>query len=308
MRNIICKIGWVFCIVGAMYAQQEPQYSQYVFATQLINPAYISSKEYLSANLIYRTQWVGISGAPKTASFTVDAPMDKNKKMALGLAISHDEIGPSQQTTVTVDYGYTIQLQTDKRLAFGLKVGTSVLDIDFQKLNAFSSQDPTFQNNIDNRWQPHIGAGMFYYTSKFFSGISTPNFLETKYFVQNNNKQTVAAQRLHMYWLSGYIYDLNMNVKLKPTLLLKATMGAPLQWEVSANFMFYEKVQFGAVYRSSTTIAAIAGFQIVNSWFIGVGYDRHVGGLDNYSDGTFDLVMQFRLVNRKNCCPENRFY
>lgn len=307
MRNIYW-IGWVFYFVGTMHAQQEPQYTHYIYATQLINPAYISSKDYLSSNLIYRTQWLGISGAPKTASFTVDAPMDKNKKMALGLSVLHDEIGPAQQTTVTVDYGYKIKLHADRRLAFGLKVGTSVLDIDFQKLNAYSSEDPTFQNNIDNRWQPHIGAGMFYYTPKFFSGISTPNFLETKYFVQNNNKQTIAAQRMHMYWLSGYILDLTSDIKFKPTFLLKATLGAPLQWDLSANLMFFEKLQLGAVYRSSFTLAAIIGFQIVDTWFIAVAYDRHLGGLDSYSDGTYELVLQFRLFNKKNCCPKNRFY
>lgn len=308
MRGIVYKLGWIFYVVGTMYAQQEPQYTQYIYATQLINPAYISTKEHISANLIYRTQWLGFSGAPKTASFTMDTPMDKNKRIALGLSVLHDEIGPAQQTTMTIDYGYTIQLQFDRRLSFGLKFGASVLDIDFQKLNAYSSTDPTFQNNIDDRWQPHIGAGVFYYTPKFFLGISTPNFLETKYFAQNNNKQTIAAHRMHTYWLGGYVIDWTSDIKFKPTLLLKATMGAPLEWDVSANFMFYEKIQFGVVYRSSASIAAVAGFQIVKSWFVGFGYDRHLGGLDYYNDGTYELIMQFRLFDQKNCCPKNRFY
>lgn len=308
MAHKMFYIGWFFYFAGVMHAQQEPQYTLYNYATQLINPAYVSSKEYVSSNLIYRTQWLGFPGAPKTAAFTIDFPLGKNKMMGLGLSIVHDEIGPAQQTTVALDYGYTIPLGFDGKLAFGLKVGTSVLDVNFNKLNIYSSSDPAFQYNIDDRWQPHIGAGVFYYSPNFYSGISIPNFLETKYFDQGSNAQTIAAQRMHIYWLSGYIFKLNSEIKFKPTFLLKTTMGAPLHWEVSSNFMFYEKLQLGAAYRSSAALSAMAGFQIFTNWFIGVAYDYHFQSLELYSNGTYELMLQIRLFNQKKYRVENRFY
>lgn len=308
MKRKMAIIFCVFCMIGTMYAQQAPQFTQYMYAAQILNPAYIGSTESFSTSLLYRTQWVGFSGAPKTTSFTLAAPMDRNNKMALGLSVLHDEIGPSKQTTATIDYAYTIEFYGNRRLAFGLKAGTSVLDIDFLKLNVYSSSDPAFKNNIDYRWQPHIGAGVYYYTSRFFSGVSTPNFLETKYFAQNNNQQTIAAQRMHMYWFSGYVVELSESIKAKPTFLLQAVLGAPLQWELSMNLLFYDRFQLGAAYRSSSEIVAIAGFQILDSWFVGVGYDRHVGGLDHYNDGGYELVLQFKMPVKRNRYLRNRFY
>lgn len=307
MRKILL-IGWLICFVGTLHAQQEPQYTQYSYATQLINPAYVSSKDYISSSLIFRTQWLGFAGAPRTAAFTIDSPLGKEKLMGLGLSILHDEIGPAQQTTVALDYGYTIQLSFDGKLAFGIKVGTSVLDVNFNKLNIYSSSDPAFQYNIDDRWQPHIGAGIFYYTPNFYSGISTPNFLETKYFDQGSSTQSIVAQQMHIYWLGGYIVDLNSDIKFKPTFLLKTSMGAPLQWEASTNFMFNEKLHLGMAYRSSAALSVLAGFQISNNWFIGVAYDYHFQSLELYSDGTYELVLHFRLQGQKRYRANNRFY
>lgn len=291
-----------------LYGQQNPQYTQYMYNTQIINPAYTVSKEALSAGLLYRTQWVGLEGSPKTATFTIDSPIGRLNNMGLGLSVIHDEIGPAEQTNVTIDYAYEINVSHIGKLAFGLKAGVDVLNVDFTKLNAYNPDDPYFEENIDNRWQPQIGAGVYYYTDRFYAGVSIPNFLRTKHFDSSDNFQAVAADRMHYYMVSGYVFDLSDAVKFKPATMLKFTEGAPIQWDVSANFLFHEKLTLGAAYRWDAALSALAGFQINPNWFIGVGYDYQLTDLQKYSDGSYEIILKFELFNSRKSILTPRFF
>lgn len=282
-----------------LFAQQEPQYTQYMYNTQIINPAYSGNREMLSFGLLYRTQWVGIEGAPKTATFTINSPVGKRRNMGLGLSVIHDEIGPSTQTDFAIDYAYAIPVNDDTRLSFGIKAGFDVLEVDFTKLDIYNPHDPLYQENIDNRWQPKIGAGIYLNTNHWYIGASVPNFLETEHYNRSNNSnmRSIASDRMHFYLIGGYVFDLSFNLQFKPTTMIKVVSGAPLQWDVSANFIFDQTLTLGASWRWDAALAAMAGFQVSPSVFVGVGYDYQLTDLQKYSHGSYEVILRFDVVN-----------
>ena len=313
MRNSLIALI-LLVVLGSFtgHAQQDPQYTQYMYNTQVINPAYAGNRDALSFGLLYRTQWVGLDGAPKTGTFTVNSPIGSLDNMGLGLSVVTEELGPASESNITVDYAYAINLSDQAELSFGLKAGIDILDVDFTKLNIFDITDPRFQNNIDNRVQPQIGAGVYYNTDRFYAGLSVPNFLTTRHFdegsIENVEKETIAAERLHYFLIAGYVFDLSDNVKFKPATLVKAVSGSPLQWDVSANFMLYEKFTAGLAYRWDAAMSALVGFQATDGIFLGFGYDYQTTDLEQYSDGSYEFFIRFDIFNKPEKLLTPRFF
>jgi len=295
-------------------AQQDPQYTQYMYNTQVVNPAYAGNRDVLSFGLLYRTQWVGLEGAPKTATLTADSPIGSLENMGLGLTLVRDEIGPSVETNVTVDYSYSINLSQKSELSFGLKAGIDILDVDFSKLNIADEGD-IFESNIDNKVEPQIGAGIYYNTNKFYAGLSVPNFLTTKHFdesdiedIEGGAEATTAADRLHYFFIAGYVFDLGENLKLKPATFIKAVSGSPLQIDLSANFLFSEKFTVGVAYRLDAAISAMLGFQVTDQIFMGFGYDFETTDLQRYNDGSYEFMLRFDVFNKPERVLTPRFF
>ncbi len=314
MKYSYLIIGFLVFLGGfSAKAQQDPQYTQYMYNTQVVNPAYAGSRDVLSFGLLYRTQWVGFEGAPKTATFTANSPIGALQNMGLGLSIVRDEIGPAVETNVIVDYSYSINTSDSAELSFGLKAGIDLLDIDFNKLNIFDSGD-VFENNIDNKLQPQIGAGIYYNTSKFYAGLSVPNFLTTSHYDEstlddvNFDGDIAPAERLHYFLIAGYVFDLSDNLKFKPATLIKAVSGSPLQWDVSGNFLINEKFTVGAAYRWSAAMSAMVGFQASDQIFIGFGYDYQTTDIESYSDGSYELMLRFDVFNKPERVLTPRFF
>jgi len=283
-----------------------------MYNTQVVNPAYAGSRDALSFGLLYRTQWVGLDGAPKTLTFTGDTPIGSLDNMGLGLSIVRDELGPAVESNIIVDYSYTINTSDDNELSFGLKAGLDILDVDYTKLNIFDETDPTFQDNIDNKVQPQIGAGIYYNTDRFYAGLSVPNFLNSKHYDESNlinpETQSVAAERLHYFLIAGYVFDLSENLKFKPATLVKAVSGSPLQVDVSANFLLYEKVTLGVAYRWSAAMSAMVGFQATDQIFLGFGYDYQSTEIEDFSDGSYEFMIRFDIFSKPERVLHPRFF
>src|SRR5690554_7427547 len=186
------------------YSQQDSQYTQYMYNTINVNPAYAGSRDVLSIFGMYRTQWVGLDGAPDTGVFALHSPV--NERVGLGLSFVNDRIGISDESTISVDFSYTIPVSENYKLAFGLKGTAHLLNVDYSKLNTYNPVDGLLQNNIDNRFSPNIGAGVYLYSDKFYAGLSVPNMLETEHF--DDNIQSTAGERMHGYLITGYVFDL----------------------------------------------------------------------------------------------------
>ncbi|MEH6619898.1 type IX secretion system membrane protein PorP/SprF [Maribacter arcticus] len=295
-----------FCFGVFSYSQQDAQYTQYMYNTVSVNPGYAGSRGHISIAALHRSQWVGLDGAPKTQTFNVHSPIGY-RGLGLGLAIVNDEIGPTSETNIDIDFSYTIWTSTEGRLSFGLKASANLLDIKFSELNQYST-DPTLQQDIDNRLSPNIGAGVYYHTNKFYLGLSVPRFLETSHFQETN--LSTAKEQMNLYLITGYVWDLNEFVKFKPTILTKLVIGAPVQLDVSANFMLNDKFIIGAGYRWDAAISAMAGFNVSNKFLIGIAYDKETTELGNaaFNDGSFEVIFRYDFISTKNNLKSPRFF
>ncbi|MFC5048489.1 type IX secretion system membrane protein PorP/SprF [Aquimarina hainanensis] len=298
------------------YTQQDAQYTQYMYNTISVNPAYAGSRGVFSINGLHRSQWVGLDGAPRTQTISINTPLGQSERVGLGISIVNDEIGPTRETYFDIDFSYTIPTSEKGRLSFGLKGGGHLLDVDFNKLSKFDVNDANFQQNIDNRFSPNVGVGIYYYTDKFYFGLSAPNILETEHFdesatVGNNNSEAfIARERINYYLITGYTFDLNEEVKFKPALLTKAVFGAPLQVDLSASFLLYERLTLGAGYRWSAAWSGMIGFQLSNAMMIGLGYDRETTelGKAQFNDGSYEVFIRFELFKKYSRMLTPRFF
>ncbi|RVT71106.1 type IX secretion system membrane protein PorP/SprF [Flavobacterium sufflavum] len=295
----------LFLIGTSIYAQQEPQYTQYMYNPTVINPAYAGSKGYTSIYGLYRTQWVGLDGAPKTANISMNKPIE-GSKLGYGVSVLSDKIGVSDETQIAVDLTYNLFLQNDSRLAFGLKASGSFLNVDYTRLNQYNMGEQVLQNNITNQFSPNIGIGLYYYNKKSYLGASVPMLLDTEKYDHDNKAQV--NQRYHIYLMGGRVYDLSYNLKFKPAFVSKIVSGAPLQFDLSTNFMFNEKFIIGAAYRWSASVSMLAGFQLRENLFIGYGYDTETTRLSNFNSGSHEIFLQFDLFKNHSKLETPRFF
>lgn len=298
--------------VSESKAQQDPQYTQYMYNTVAINPAYAGNRGVTSIVGLHRSQWVGLEGAPRTQSLSIHSPVGEGK-VGLGLSIVNDALGPAQETYIGADFSYTINTGDEGKLSFGLKAGGHILDVDFTKLNIFDVTDPRFSQNIDNKISPVIGTGVYYHTDNFYVGLSAPNLIQTEHFDESNNNNGasfIAEERIHYYGIMGYTFDLSDQLKFKPSALVKMVAGAPLQVDVTANFLVMEKLHLGAAYRWSAALSGLVGFQVSDSMLIGLAYDRESTDLGNvlYNDGSFEVFLRFELFNEYDRMLTPRFF
>lgn len=292
-------------------AQQDAQYTQYMYNTVSVNPGYAGSRGHMSIAALHRSQWVGLDGAPKTQTLNLHTPLGY-RGVGLGISVVNDQIGPTSETYFDLDLSYTIQTSQDARLSFGLKASAHLLDIRFSELNQDVTNpggpDPTLQQDIQNRFSPNIGGGVYYHTERFYAGLSVPRILETTHF--DESSLSTADEQMNFYFITGYVFDMDAFWKFKPTLLTKVVSGAPLQLDLSANFMYNDKFIMGAAYRWDAAFSALAGFQISPSFLIGLAYDREITELGQavFNDGSFEVILRYDFIKVLDNMKSPRFF
>lgn len=286
-------------------AQQEPQYTQYMYNPSVINPAYAGSLGYGSLFSLYRTQWIGLEGAPKTLNLSYHQPLE-NTSLGIGGNIVHDEIGPSTTTNLGLDISYTIAFENQSRLAFGMRAGGQLLNIDYTKLNHYNPSDVSFRTNISNQFSPNIGVGLFYYNENSYVGLSVPMLLETKTY--DEFAYSDVNRRQHYYLSGGKVFDLTYDIKFKPAFVVKMVAGAPLQVDLTANFLINDKFTAGVAYRWSAALSGLVGFKVSDRLMIGYGYDRETTRLANFNSGSHELFLQFDLFKITQRIETPRFF
>lgn len=300
----------VTLVAASSYGQQDSQFTNYMYNTVNINPAYAGSRGALSIFGLHRNQWVGLDGAPVTNTFSINTPIN-NSNFGLGISIVNDRIGPSDENSISADVSYTIAVSENYKLSFGVKGTANLLNVDFTKLNIYNPGDVLAQYNVANKFSPNVGAGIYFHSDKTYFGLSVPNFLETKHFDKDQlgfSANSVASERMHYYFIAGHVFDLSGSVKLKPALLTKVVQGAPLQIDLSANFLFNDRFTLGAAYRWDAAASLLAGFQVSDSWFIGYGYDLEVTKLANYNSGSHEFFLRYELFKNYNRVVSPRFF
>ncbi|MFZ0595909.1 MAG: type IX secretion system membrane protein PorP/SprF [Flavobacterium sp.] len=299
------KIIVVFLFFSAVCsAQQDSQFTQYMYNTITINPAYAGSRGALSVFGLYRTQWVGLDGAPETSTFSVNTPLS-NSNLGLGVSLVNDKIGPTNENTLSADLSYTIPTSDTFKLSFGIKATANLFNLDVNKLSYEDQGDPQFQD-LNNKITPNIGAGVYWHSDKAYLGLSVPNFIETNRY--NDNDTAIFKDKINYYFMAGYVFDVSYYVKFKPAILTKMVEGAPLQVDVSGNFMFNDKFVLGLAYRWSASVSAMAGFQITDGLYIGYGYDHETTNLRRYNSGSHEIFLRFEFFNNYNRITSPRFF
>ncbi|WP_149303704.1 PorP/SprF family type IX secretion system membrane protein [Pareuzebyella sediminis] len=288
-------------------AQQDAQYTQYMYNTVSVNPGYAGSRGHISIAALHRSQWVGLDGAPTTQTLNIHSPIGY-RGVGLGMSIVNDKIGPTSETYFDIDFSYTIYTSTEGRLSFGLKGTGHLLDIKFSELDEYSV-DQSLQQDIDNRFSPNFGAGVYYHTNNFYAGLSVPRILESKHF-KSGPSPTVAKEQMNFYLITGYVWQLNPNLKFKPALLTKVVRGAPLQVDLSANFMLSDKFILGAAYRWDAAFSGMLGFHLSNKFLIGMAYDREITELGStaFNNGSFEVILRYDFITTKGNIKTPRFF
>ncbi|HQW04658.1 MAG: type IX secretion system membrane protein PorP/SprF [Flavobacteriales bacterium] len=310
MNTIAQRIGGTALAVflcTSLLAQQDPQFTQYMFNLLALNPAYAGSEERVSLKALSRHQWVGFEGAPTTQTLTVHSPLG-HESLGLGGTIMRDSHGPITQYTFMADFAYRI-FMGDAKLAFGLKGGLNLFQGQFAELNPLVAGDQVFQQNVSTKLDPQFGFGMMYYSDRYFLGLSTPKLVRTEFF-DTDSLAFVSSpgQRAHYFLTGGYVFDLGTYHKFKPTFLVKAVNGAPLSFDLSANFLFFEKFWLGAMYRHTDAVGALAQYHITNDFTVGYSYDYPLSTLRNYSGGSHEIMLGFAFGNKLKGIRSPRYF
>lgn len=288
---------------GSLFAQQDPQYTQYMYNMNVVNPAYAGSKESLSITGLYRKQWSGLSGAPET--FTLSAHSPVGEKVGLGLSAVKDELGPVKETNVYADFSYTLDLSQSLKLALGVKAGASFHEVGLIDLNLQDPGDPFFSQNID-KTHPNVGAGAFLYSDKFYVGLSMPNMIKSVHLDENGLKY--GSEEMHYFGTAGYVFDINDNFKLKPSVMVKSSFNAPVSFDANLNALFFERFELGASYRIDDSFSGIVGFQLTPNMRVGYAYDHITSDLKGLGDASHEVILSFDLYFNKRVLRSPRFF
>lgn len=288
-------------ILGMLsYAQQDPQYTQYMYNMSVINPAYVQDDpDLINLGMFFRAQWVGSVGGPTTGTFFAHTPLARN--MEGGLTIVHDQIGDVvKETNAYADYAYILRLNDNSKLSFGIKAGATFFSTNF---NGFIYSDPipdqAFAENI-SRTFPNIGTGVFYFTDTYYLGLSVPNLLKSKHLDKDSGIVAQGAEEMHYFLTGGYVFDINENLKIKPAFMAKAVSGSPIALDLTANALFNNRFEVGVAYRFGDAVSGLANFSITPSLRIGYAYDYTVNNLGRFNSGTHEIMLLFDISRLRN--------
>lgn len=301
---VLCAV--IFVQAQVTLAQQQPTYTHYMYTTQSYNPAYVGSRQAISGVGLYRMQWVGYDGAPVTQTICVSAPINKDR-MGLGLSFNNDKIGPMKATSAVVDFAYHLPISETSKLAFGIKAGINMVSSNLASIKLDDPNDFFFQANVNSKTTPNIGFGLYYYTSKFYAGLSAPQ-LVTKNITATENGNTINfyTPKKHFYATMGFVTALSASLDLKPTMLLKVVPGAPVQVDLTSTFIYKKLMHAGVMYRSGESLGALIGFSFNNAVMLGYSYDWTIlNKMNTYHYGSHELIVRFDLALKKN--PKGTF-
>jgi len=303
----IALLGLLIWITDS-YGQQDPQYTQYMYNMEIVNPAYAGSRGTLSLGLLARSQWTNVNGGPQTMTFSADAPV--GKRVGMGLSMIADEIGPAKEQNIYADFSYTVSTSQEGRLAFGLKAGVTLLNVNLLDITlpqTSTGDDPLFDENINDVF-PNFGAGVYYYNDKFYAGFSVPNILKSEH-LDNDNINTKASEEVHYFLTTGYVFDLSSTLKLKPSIMVKGVAGAPISIDINANVLLYDRFEMGASYRWEDAVSLLFNFGVTRSFRIGYAYDYTISDFANVNTGgSHEIILLYDIDFTKKNLKSPRFF
>ncbi|MBK0383671.1 type IX secretion system membrane protein PorP/SprF [Pedobacter sp. SD-b] len=309
MKKIIYKSIFFLLLIGfakQSEAQQDAMYTQYMFNTLAINPAYAGSRNVVSATALYRNQWTGYDGAPKTSTFSIDAPVN-DKKIGLGLQIFNDRLGITNTTGLVLSSAYRIRMEKGT-LSFGLQGSLNIRKADYTQVKldpTGTSIDPAFQEFV-KRTNFNIGSGIYYNSDKFYLGLSAPELLATLYGAQSSSG--LSTQQIHLFLAAGFVASLSDDLKLKPSVLIKQVKGAPIEGDLNAVFWIKDILGIGGQYRTNADISGLLELQVTPQIRIGYSYDHSTTKLQSFNSGSHEIMLRYEFGFEKDKFISPRFF
>ncbi len=278
-------------------SQQDPMFTHYAFNTLAVNPAYAGTRDALTVTALHRSQWIGFPGAPITQTLTMHTPIFSDNT-GLGLSLLNDKIGPTNTTSFYIDFSYRIRVTEKSWLSFGLKGGVNLRKIDLTDLNTETAFDPSLLTDVKSEWLPNFGFGLYYFSHRYYLGLSIPKLLEND-FTENivSGTPNLGSEQKHYFLIAGAVFTLSDNLLLKPTGYLKVTNGAPIEGDLTANFILYDKLWLGAMYRTGAALGALVGINITNQLSVGYSFDwSYTNSTGKYNSGSHEVMLRYDFI------------
>ena len=309
-KSIIILIAVLFSSMFAK-AQYDAMFTQYMFNEMYINPAYTGSKEAMAVNLTHRQQWVNFPGRPITTSFTLHGPL-ANNKMGLGLSVLNEQIGKLSRNLVYLNYAYRVKTGDKGHLAFGIMGGIHNQINKLSELKSTETGDIQISQNTPSLIAPNFGAGIYYYTNKFYAGISIPRMVDDSYLFNQTGdvikSTSLNASKFHYYFTIGNVFEVNDDLKIKPQAMVKMVQNAPIQFDVNVNFLIKNKIWAGIGYRSGSDISALLGIQVNPQLLVNYSYDYSLTKIQKYSQGSHEITIGYLFLYKQSKVVTPRYF
>ncbi|MDP3642887.1 MAG: type IX secretion system membrane protein PorP/SprF [Bacteroidota bacterium] len=302
-KGIIVIVMLLFTVWNTS-AQQDPMFTQYMHNPVSINPAYAGSRGTLNFVAMHRQQWVGMDGAPKTLTISVNSPFI-GYNVGIGLSLIHDEIGPVKQTGLYADYSYHLKITPKTKLSFGLKGGVNMYDVNLLNLIGAQNDDHLILYGVRKLYLPNFGLGSYLYSDRFYLGFSIPKMLQNSLSDDQNTLNYANKEERHIFISGGFVIDIAENIKFKPSTSMRMVSGAPLSAEFSAAFLLHDRLWLGGMYRFGDSFGGLVKFDLTSQLSVGYSYDTTQSGLRAYNQGTHEVLISYDVTfkNKKILSP-----
>lgn len=290
-------------------AQQDPQFTHYMYNTLSVNPAYAGSRDVLNISALHRQQWVGLDGAPTTQTVAIHTPL-RNRKMGVGFSVVNDRIGPLNQTFFYADYSYSVRLTETIKLSFGLKAGLNWFQPKIADLHTITANDPSFTGStMESVIRPNLGAGIYLHHDRWYVGASAPRLIQNKFNLGGSGNDTASVMELrHMFFIAGGVIPISSELKLKPTAQVKVVQNAPLSVDATLELLVRDRFSIGGGMRYKDSYYGMAGYQFSSQFRAGISYDYTSTRLQNVNNGTVEVMLSYDFLNKQDKLRSPRYF
>lgn len=279
-------LAFSFC--STLFAQQDALYSQHVYNKLPLNPAYAGSRDVISALAMYRRQWVSFPGAPTTATVNVHSAL-ANRDLALGFNLIHDELGITENTEINGSFAYRIPTKNG-RLSFGLQATMGNFRMGLTDAVSAVEDDPSLSQNV-NKYMFNAGAGVYYYTDNFYFGLSVPRLIKNSHRGHEVGKDPFASLTRHYYAMTGYVFEVNRNLTVRPSALVRYVKNAPVQADLGIAFLLQEKIWVGGQYRTAKAMDLYVEYQANDKLRFGYSFGQQLGLVGANAYGSHEILI-----------------
>ncbi len=291
-------------------AQTEPMYSQYMYNMLGVNPAYAGNREATSFNFFQRNQWIGLKGAPKTTSISIDKAA-KEGKIGIGFQAYDDRLGVESATGFNGLLSSRVKVSDRGILSGGISFGLMNYRISLNDVNnRYTPTDPSFISVAKpSQWNPYFGMGIYFNTDKMYLGISTPSILRSRLAKYENFVSGIQKiDDFHLFATAGYVYEINEELKLKPSTMIKIVSGAPIEADLNMNVWLKDMLGLGGSYRTGDAFVGMVEIQATDNLRFGYAYDMPFSPLKYYAKGSHELMIRYELGNFKTRIKSTRYF